>query len=216
MAGPSNKPTNGSSTKGNKRKLSEASAASTSTRTKKKSKPTKVHAVAPPPITATPAEPKDVQMEPDAVGKGMDDEVIVSGTPGTGDVGDETVELEERPAPDPAVELKTVEAGAAPLDNPTNVSKITSTLASTSTSATPVETPAAPLFTPHTYHHLLPPKPSSSTLPLPASSSTSRPRGATTTGPTRQVKRRDVIYITKNTGLGSYLRRCKKLLVEEG
>ncbi|KAJ9104659.1 hypothetical protein QFC21_002157 [Naganishia friedmannii] len=43
-----------------------------------------------------------------------------------------------------------------------------------------------------------------------------RPKGASGSGPTRDVTGRNVVFVTRKTGLGSYMRRCKALLVDEG
>ena len=204
MAGPSNGTQKGSASRGSKRKLSEAKTTPTRQNKKQKQKPTsgqvKSNAV------------QNVERVPNArsqegeVISGREAEVAADTAGMMEDVGDETVEMEEQPVPPPAPEQT---------DNPVPTplpTKITTTITQPSLPAGP----APPLFTTHKYHRLAPPKPSSSTLPLPHASTTSRPRGASTTNPTREIKRRDVIYVTKNTGLGSYLRRCKKLLVEEG
>ncbi|KAJ9119973.1 hypothetical protein QFC24_005456 [Naganishia onofrii] len=43
-----------------------------------------------------------------------------------------------------------------------------------------------------------------------------RPKGASGSNPTRDVTGRNVVFVTRKTGLGSYMRRCKALLVDEG
>lgn len=43
-----------------------------------------------------------------------------------------------------------------------------------------------------------------------------RPKDASGSGPTRAVDGRDVVFVTRKTGLGSYMRRCKALLVDDG
>jgi hypothetical protein len=202
MAVPSNRTQKGSASRGSKRKLSEAK--TTPTRQNKKHKPTSGQAktVAVQNVEGIP----HVRSQEGETISGKQAEVAADTAGMMEDVVDETVEVEEQPVPPPAPEQTD-----NPVSNPLHT-KITAT-----TIQPPLPAgPAPPLFTTHKYHRLAPPKPSSSTLPLPHASTTSRPRGASTTNPTREIKRRDVIYVTKNTGLGSYLRRCKKLLVEEG
>ena len=53
---------------------------------------------------------------------------------------------------------------------------------------------------------LAPPKPPGAGLPA----------GAAVTGPTGQIKGRDVVMVSRKAELGSYMRRCKALMVEEG
>ena len=202
MTGPVNGMHKSSTSRGSKRKLSEAK--TTPTRQNKKQKPTSGQAKS--------DAVQNVEGKPDARGQegeavsGKKDEVAADTAGMMEDIGNETVEVEEQPVPPPAPEQTD---NPVPTPLPTNMT--------TTITQPPLPAgPAPPLFTTHKYHRLAPPKPSSSTLPLPHASVTSRPRGASTTNPTREIKRRDVIYITKNTGLGSYLRRCKKLLVEEG
>jgi hypothetical protein len=43
-----------------------------------------------------------------------------------------------------------------------------------------------------------------------------RPKKASGSNPTRGIEGRDVVFVTKKTSLGSYMRRCKTLLVEDG
>lgn len=45
---------------------------------------------------------------------------------------------------------------------------------------------------------------------------TGRPTGAGLANPTREIRGRNVIFVTRKTGLGAYMKRCKALLVEEG
>lgn len=204
MAGPSNGMHKSSASRGSKRKFSEAKTTPTRQNKKQKQKPTsgQVKSNAVQNVEGIP----DGRSQEGEVISGREAEVAADTAGMMEDVGDETVEVEEQPVPPPAPEQT---------DNPVPTplpTKITTTITQPSLPAGPVP----PLFTTHKYHRLAPPKPSSSTLPPPHASTTSRPRGASTTNPTREIKRRDVIYVTKNTGLGSYLRRCKKLLVEEG
>ena len=200
MAGPPSKSSSGSRVKGQKRKLSEATPPPTRSVKKRKSGADSTKKVKAGSSERVASGIKDTITEKD-----LEQEVLASGTAATEEVGDETVEVEEHPNP-----VSNVEPGST--HQTTNVPTSSST--TTTKPLPPVS--VLPLFTSHKYHRLAPPKPSSSTLPLPQASYTSRPRGASSTGPTGQVKRRDVIYITKNTSLGSYMRRCKKLLVEEG
>lgn len=53
---------------------------------------------------------------------------------------------------------------------------------------------------------LAPPKPPGAGLPA----------GAAVTGPTGQIKGRDVVLVSRRAELGSYMRKCKALMVEEG
>ncbi|KAG7563150.1 hypothetical protein FFLO_01458 [Filobasidium floriforme] len=204
MTGPSNATNKGSASRGSKRKLSEAKTTPTRQNKKQKQKPTSGQAktVAVQNVEGIP----HVRSQEGETISGKQAEVAADTAGMMEDVGDETVEVEEQPVPPPAPEQ---------IDNPVSTPLPTEIAATTIQTPLPAG-PAPPLFTTHKYHRLAPPKPSSSTLPLPHASTTSRPRGASTTNPTREIKRRDVIYVTKNTGLGSYLRRCKKLLVEEG
>ena len=204
MAGPSNGTHVSSASRGSKRKLSEAKTTPTRQNKKQKQKPTsgQVKSNAVQNVEGIP----DARSQEREVISGREAEVAADTVGMMEDVGDETVEVEEQPVPPPAPEQT---------DNPVSTPLRTKITATTTQPTLPAG-PAPPLFTTHKYHRLAPPKPSSSTLPLPHASTTSRPRGASTTNPTREIKRRDVIYVTKNTGLGSYLRRCKRLLVEEG
>lgn len=43
-----------------------------------------------------------------------------------------------------------------------------------------------------------------------------RPKKASGSNPTRGIEGRDVVFVTRKTSLGSYMRRCKTLLVEDG
>ncbi|GHJ84536.1 hypothetical protein NliqN6_0938 [Naganishia liquefaciens] len=43
-----------------------------------------------------------------------------------------------------------------------------------------------------------------------------RPKSASGSNPTRAIEGRDVVFVTRKTNLGSYMRRCKTLLVEDG
>ncbi|KAJ9113226.1 hypothetical protein QFC22_006065 [Naganishia vaughanmartiniae] len=43
-----------------------------------------------------------------------------------------------------------------------------------------------------------------------------RPKAASGSNPTREIEGRNVVFVTRKTGLGSYMRRCKALLVDEG
>jgi hypothetical protein len=43
-----------------------------------------------------------------------------------------------------------------------------------------------------------------------------RPKAASGSGPTGAVAGRNVVFVTRKTGLGSYMRRCKALLVDDG
>jgi hypothetical protein len=53
---------------------------------------------------------------------------------------------------------------------------------------------------------LVPPRPAGSSLPS----------GSAVTGPTGQIKGRDVILVSRKVGLGALMRRCRALVVEEG
>lgn len=43
-----------------------------------------------------------------------------------------------------------------------------------------------------------------------------RPKNASGSNATRGIEGRDVVFVTRKTSLGSYMRRCKTLLVEDG
>jgi hypothetical protein len=43
-----------------------------------------------------------------------------------------------------------------------------------------------------------------------------RPKDTSGSNPTRGIEGRDVVFVTRKTGLGSYMRRCKALLVDDG
>ena len=70
----------------------------------------------------------------------------------------------------------------------------------------------------HTYHRIAPPKPTYPTTLPPSSKSLLKPgkppQGSVPANNTSKPK--NVILVSRNTGLGAYLRRCKGLLVDDG
>jgi hypothetical protein len=61
-----------------------------------------------------------------------------------------------------------------------------------------------------THHRIAPLKPASH------QTVSNRPSGSGLNNPTREIKGRNIIFVTRKTGLGQYLKRCKGLLVSEG
>lgn len=64
----------------------------------------------------------------------------------------------------------------------------------------------------HTARRMQPTKP----LTSDGQNALGRPKNASGSNPTRGIEGRDVVFVTRKTGLGSYMRRCKALLVEDG
>lgn len=108
-------------------------------------------------------------------------------------------------------------ANAAQSDSKTVTDPTKQTQGAKPTKKNPPKTPAGDTATSHgkqlkTARRMQPMKP----LATDGQSALGRPKKASGSGPTRGIDGRDVVFVTRKTSLGSYMRRCKALLVEDG